>query len=315
MYEAMKTDFWQGRVDAQEGDAAPRWHQQVRPIDQQDRPGVALLGICCDEGVRRNQGRPGARLGPNAIRHALGSQAWHLHRPLYDAGNLHCDGRHLEQLAEEQATQVQTLLAQGHFPLILGGGHEIAYGNWQGLHRFAAGRLEGPIGILNFDAHFDLRRDERPSSGTPFRQIAEQCAAEGREFRYACLGVSETANTAALFARADALGVRYLLDDQLDPWDLCDVHALIDDFIAPLAALYLTVDLDVLPAAEMPGVSAPAPRGVPLAVLEALIDRVRRQAGQRLRLADLAEYNPEKDIDGRGARVAARLCHRLLRPL
>ncbi len=82
----------------------------------------------------------------------------------------------------------------GHFPLVLGGGHEVAFGSWSGLNRHLAGK--GRVGIINFDAHFDLRmKQEQASSGTPFFQIAEQCAAQGTPFHYACLGVAETANT------------------------------------------------------------------------------------------------------------------------
>jgi len=313
MYEPMKPGLWQGRSDPHESGDSRRWHHQVLPLEVEAAPGVALLGLCTDEGVRRNQGRVGARSGPNAIRQALANQAWHLSRPLYDAGNLHLEGNDLESFAAAQAEQVERLLAAGHFPLLLGGGHEIAFGNFLGLANFARTRLQGPIGVLNFDAHFDLRHDLRPSSGTPFLQIAEWCQARGQAFNYACLGVSETANTRALFERADRLGVHYLRDDEIGAWQLDGALALIDRFIEPLAALYLSIDLDVLPAATLPGVSAPASRGLSLAALEALIQRVKQCAGQRLRIADLAELNPSKDIDHRSARVAARLCHQILK--
>ena len=74
--------------------------------------------------------------------------------------------------------------------------------------------------------------------------------------------------------------------------------------------MYLTIDLDVLPAAVMPGVSAPAPYGVPMAVVEEIALRVK--ASGKLRLADMAEYNPRFDVDGHGARAAARLAWQLL---
>ena len=51
---------WQGRIDAEETGVTTRWHQHVRPWHAQARGGVALLGFACDEGVRRNGGRPGA---------------------------------------------------------------------------------------------------------------------------------------------------------------------------------------------------------------------------------------------------------------
>ena len=71
----------------------------------------------------------------------------------------------------------RTLLRAGHRVIGLGGGHEIAWASYQGI---AAGALQDDqrlarLGIVNFDAHFDLRQPEqagRGSSGTPFLQIA-----------------------------------------------------------------------------------------------------------------------------------------------
>ncbi len=154
-------------------------------------------------------------------------------------------------------------------------------------------------------------KQELASSGTPFFQIAEQCAAQGTPFHYACLGVAETANTQALFARAKALGVWHVLDEAMTQTELPALLSGLDAFIAHCDHLYLTIDLDVLPGNLMPGVSAPAARGVELAVIEPLIAHIR--ASGKLRLADLAEYNPTLDQDNRSARVAARLVHLLTR--
>ncbi|MEH6628450.1 MAG: formimidoylglutamase [Motiliproteus sp.] len=313
MYEEMKAEIWHGRIDDYEEGNALRWHQVVHPLDQVDQPGIALLGVCSDEGVRRNLGRHGARKGPNAIRHALAPMPLHLDAPIYDAGNIHCDLGDLDELSMLQADWVYKLLDQGHFPLLLGGGHEIAYGSFMGLQRFLSTRIDGPVGILNFDSHFDLRQDKHPSSGTPFLQIAHLCQQLNMPFHYAVLGISESANTRALFQRARQLNVSYMLDSQLNGWLIDDAYKMLEQFIAPLGALYLTIDLDVLPASVAPGVSAPAGRGIALEVLEALIEKARQLAGLKLRMADIAEYNPDLDIDRRTARVAARLCHLILR--
>lgn len=125
--------------------------------------------------------------------------------------------------------------------------------------------------------------------------------------------MAETANTAALFATARQLDVQMLFDEELQPWRLEQPLQRLRDFIEPCDCLYLTMDLDALPASQAPGVSAPAALGVPLATLEALIDILR--ASGKLRLADIAELNPELDQDQLTARTAARLIHRLTRPL
>jgi formiminoglutamase len=75
--------------------------------------------------------------------------------------------------------------------------------------------------------------------------------------------------------------------------------------IAQYDRLYLTIDLDVLPAREMPAVSAPAALGVPLAILLRIVEPLCRSG--KLQAVDLVEFNPQFDIDGQGARAAARL--------
>ncbi|WP_346659502.1 formimidoylglutamase [Pseudomonas sp. RIT-PI-AD] len=299
---------WQGRIDAAEGERALRWHQCVRAHAPAAQPGVALLGFACDEGVRRNQGRIGAAAGPRVLRQALANLAWHGRRAVYDAGDVSCPGEDLEAAQAELAARVAGLLDEGHLPLLLGGGHETAWGSFQGLVR---GRPQARIGVLNLDAHFDLRHAERPSSGTPFAQIADWQHARGQAFRYLCLGIAEPANSAALFDRAEALGAGWCLDEDIDAARLPALLERVEAFCAGVDAVQLSIDLDVLPAAVMPAVSAPAARGVALEHLEAILDRVK--ASGRLALAEVVEFNPRFDIDNQGARSAARLLWRLAR--
>ena len=209
-------------------------------------------------------------------------------------------------------------LRAGHRTIGLGGGHEIAWASYQALASALAGepRLQR-VGVVNFDAHFDLRQAERPgvgSSGTPFLQIAEARAAAGQSFSYLCLGISETANTQALFDRAKALGVRYVTDVEIDA---PQSEQALRSFVAANDTVYCTFCLDVLPPAVAPGVSAPSGLGVPLhraiALLRLLVTECRGAGGpDKLMLADVAEYSPPHDApDGRTGRTAARIVYEL----
>lgn len=311
MYHSPDMTNWQGRIDAAEGDQGKRWHQIVRSIDEaEDGKGIALIGFACDAGVARNHGRTGAKDGPAAIRSMLGNMPVHRCTSIADAGNVACVDDQLEDAQQELSTHVAALLQRGLLPIAMGGGHEIAFGSFGGLARHLAEQEKTPrIGVINLDAHFDLRMADRASSGTPFRQIAEDCAARGWPFKYCCLGISEFGNTQALFERARALGVRWLMDDDMHVGRLEQVLASVKDFLAEVDHVYFTICLDVLPAGVAPGVSAPAARGVPLEVVEPVIDTIAGSG--KLRLADIAELNPGRDLDQRTARVAARLLARV----
>lgn len=316
MHHKPDMSLWQGRTDDEtEGVLGQRWHQIVRPLEQvSNSEGIALIGFACDAGVARNHGRTGAKNGPGALRAILSNMPVRQCTAIADAGDVECTADHggdgLEHAQQILAEHIANVLGRGLLPIAMGGGHEIAYASFNGLARHLAHQQAVPrIGILNLDAHFDLRMAEQAHSGTPFRQIAEDCQAKGWPFHYCCLGISTFANTEALFQRAQALGVHWRLDEEMSIAHLDATLAMLSHFMENIDHLYLTVCLDVLPAAVAPGVSAPAARGVTLDVIEPLIDTA--SASGKLRLADVAELNPAHDIDNRTARVGARLIARI----
>lgn len=311
---------WQGRIDAGDGDAGRRWHQLVQPLESAAAAaGTVLLGFACDAGVARNQGRIGAASGPQVLRRYLANLAWHggADARLYDAGDVSCADGRLESAQAAYAARLAGLLRDGHRVVGLGGGHEIAWASYQGIAVALAGdaRLQR-LGVINFDAHFDLRQPEAAghgSSGTPFLQIAGARSEAGLPFEYLCLGISEAANTRALFDRATALGGRHVKDVDIG---LAGTESVVQDFVAGCDAVYCTFCLDVLPASVAPGVSAPSGLGVPLdravQLLRLVLAECRRGGRDKLVMADVAEFNPAHDaIDARTARAAARVVYEL----
>ncbi|MDY6055861.1 formimidoylglutamase [Micrococcus sp.] len=278
---------------------------------------TAFVGFASDEGVRRNSGRIGAVEGPDALRSALAPLA---HVPgtgvLVDAGDVvvtRGDDDAPGDLEEGQAAlagRIAGLLDEHTLTVVLGGGHETAYASYCGLA--GSGRVgEGTrVGILNLDAHFDLREAPRPSSGTPFLQALREAAASEHSLAYAVVGVSEATNTQVLFETAREHGVTWISDEHAQTADLSQVLRFVREFTDHVDVLYLTIDLDVLPAAVAPGVSAPAGFGVPYEVVHACVLEATRSG--KLALADVVELNPSLDVDGRTAKAAARLIHTIV---
>jgi len=309
--------LWQGRVDSPEAPFDQRWHQRVQPYSEftsgAGLPGIALLGFASDAGVTRNQGRSGARDGPDAVRKTLSNSAHHLDLPLYDVGNVVCMNNKLEAAQDYFAHQVTGLLNAQQRPLLVGGGHEIAYGSFKGWLDYVQ-QCGDPsaMGVINFDAHFDLRNQQEASSGTPFLQIAQLMAQEKLPFHYLCLGVSETANTQTLFKTADALDVQYCYDWQLR-WPYWEsIKTKLCEFAAAHRHLYVTIDLDVFPNAVAPGVSAPAAGGVELAMVESLLlelNKMRIAGATKVEMFEVAELNPHCDEALKTSRLAARLIY------
>ena len=77
MYQSPNKKIWTGRNDPFDGEDGHLWHHVVEVVDMEKNlvpaahPNqVAILGFASDEGVKRNQGRPGAKDGPDVIRKA-----------------------------------------------------------------------------------------------------------------------------------------------------------------------------------------------------------------------------------------------------
>ncbi|WP_061211405.1 formimidoylglutamase [Dermabacter hominis] len=314
-----KRSPWQGRVDG-EGTAHARWHQRVSLVSEDrppESPHVALAGFASHEGVRRNHGRVGAAEAPAALRSALASMALHGSLAsgevaLADWGDVATIGEALEEAQAAMGSLTATALGTegNRLTLVLGGGHETAWASYLGLREHLGGEGSDACrlpswGVLNLDAHFDLRSAPTPTSGTPFLQMAEAEAAEGRALNYAVLGIAEPGNTRALFETADALGVEYRTDLECLEMGAEGVARFVEEFAARIDVLYLTIDLDVLPAHTAPGVSAPAALGVDLPIIVAAVRAAARTG--KLSLMDIVELNPRFDVDGRTAKSAARL--------
>lgn len=311
MYQKPRSSWWTGRPSEEPQSI----YQHISLLDLNHPPQAldgtripALLGYCCDAGVKRNQGRPGSSEGPAAIRNALGRMP--LLRTgvseIADAGNIRTKAD-MEAAQEGFATHVGSLLQAGYFPIGLGGGHDISFAHYQGLRRVLPPKTR--LGIVNFDAHLDLRRPEpNPHSGSPFFQIAMAEKALGHPFEYLCIGARADANSQELWDRAAALGARVILRDTLSNSE--SVQKQVHAFMQQVDALYITIDLDGFSSAFAPGVSAASPMGFAPWEVRPLLQWLW-ESGKVVSM-DLAEMNPMYDTDGQTARLAASLIHEVL---
>lgn len=311
-YRSPEQDIWQGRTSG----ADLYLHEVVRLSDIENIPSsgaqqVALLGYACDEGVKRNQGRGGAEDGPAAIRKMMASLSNHLpvEKELWDAGDIVCSDEALDEIHEQTASGVSSILRKNIFPLVLGGGHDLAYPHYKAIKEVYPDRS---VGIINLDAHFDLRPvEEKRNSGTPFWQIARE--ADEWDFHYFCLGIQEESNNQKLYQLARDLGVQYISNREFRPENMKSIIPQLDTFIDEVDLVYLTVDMDGFSSAIAPGVSAPSPLGFGWEAAFALINHVC--ASGKLISADVIELNPAHDHDFATARLAARVAYEIIRKL
>lgn len=303
--------LWQGRSDSL---PAERFFQIVNLVDLTKHQLVpstnltfALLGFCCDVGVKRNLGRVGAKEGPLALRQALAKLPVHRNGDftLFDVGNIACDDDDLESAQAALGNLVAKLLENKIIPIVIGGGHEIAFGHYCGI---AEAFPKRNLGIINFDAHFDLRPytlESRGNSGTPFSQIAARRLQAGFNFDYLCLGIQPLGNTKSLFQRAQELNVSYITAEEIHGDGNKNLFNQLDNFLNLHENIYLTLCMDVFAQTFAPGVSAPQPLGLfPQQVMGLLRHIVK---SKRVISFDVAELSPPLDRDNITAYLAAAM--------
>lgn len=296
--------IWQGRLDGEEL-LYHRMFQRVKEESNYDAISTndfVLHGFAVDEGVRRNKGREGAKDAPDIIRKNMSNFPVILPDfSLLDFGNITCDDGDLENTQYTLAKNVSKVLLKGGKSLVLGGGHEVTYAHYLGVKTAFP---EQKIGIINIDAHFDNRQPEievGPTSGTGFWQIAQ----EG-EINSLHIGIQRNSNTLKLFDTAHQYGMKYILADELFFENLPSIYQRIDEFLEQVDYVYVTICMDVFNASIAPGVSAAAYNGI-FADSAFMHFYKRILSSEKLLALDVAEVNPQFDIQERTARLAACL--------
>lgn len=300
----MINNIWQGRLDGEEL-LYHRMFQRVRKENNYDAVSTndfVLHGFAVDEGVRRNKGRQGAKDAPDIIRKNMANfPVIFPDFSLLDFGNLTCNDGNLEETQNNLAKNVSKVLLKGGKSLVLGGGHEVTYAHYLGIKTAFP---EKKIGIINIDAHFDNRQPEDgvgATSGTGFWQIAQ----EG-EINSLHIGIQRNSNTLKLFDTAHQYKMKYILADEIFFENLPSIYQRINELLENVDYAYLTVCMDVFNASVAPGVSAAAYNGI---FADAAFMHFYRHIlkNEKLIALDVAEVNPDFDIQERTARLAACL--------
>lgn len=211
-----------------------------------------VVGVEEDFGVRGNHGRGGAqhsfgafleyflnfqhnRFFPAEEVAVLGAIV-----PTQSVGDDQLDALRSATAANDDTVKnvVQTIIERGAIPIVVGGGHNNAYGCLAG----ASVAAEGPVNCLNIDAHTDLRNMEGRHSGNGFTYALN----EGHLERYFMLGIQENYTPEHIWERIeeneniDLASFEDLMSGE-EVWD--DVYVRISELLGQSYGLELDTDV------------------------------------------------------------------------
>ncbi|MGB7841675.1 MAG: formimidoylglutamase [Salinimicrobium sp.] len=173
-----------------------------------------IFGIPEDIGVRANYGKAGTSAAWEAFLSAflnvqvnpylnpenlilLGELA--VSEEMHKAANIDISDPNYHQklgdlvvkIDEKVSAVVQAIIGAGKTPVIIGGGHNNAFGNIKG----ASKALQRPINVINIDAHTDLRKPDYRHSGNGFSYALKNAFLK----RYSVYGLHENYTPGYIF--------------------------------------------------------------------------------------------------------------------
>ncbi|WP_434362229.1 arginase family protein [Parasalinivibrio latis] len=286
----------------------------LSPLKDGGEAGLVLVGAATDLSEPDPKSAEGARLGPQAILETMKPiSRWPI--PVYSTPTLSDYDTSVEDVLSRQYQRLRELFQTRHLPVVLGGGHEVALSSYKALSDHAAeecGETRIPkIGVINMDAHFELRTTLAIRSGAAFHFAANHAKENGRPFQYMVLGIDEKANPASVLERARSLNAKWVTAKDMSKGHKKPLIALLDDFLADVDYLHLSIDLDVFSSALAPGVAMPQSQGISYSMATLVIDHLL--ASGKVRVIDIAELVPDFDWDNQTANLAVKLLRHIAR--
>ena len=257
--------------------------------------------------------RSGADAGPDAIRrhsvfyslrHGRGYLpeidpdlviADHLH--LVDYGDVAVVAGDVEETFLRAHAKLADILAAGAVPIVLGGDHALPLPVLQVL----SGKLNGKLGIVVFDAQFDMSYEPKYWAGSQWARAFELGVVEPENFVQ--IGLRGGRESLADKAVAEELGYRYYTIADVDELGIATVaQEALETATAGTEALYVSLDVDVVDPAHG-GQQYPEPAG--LSARE-LLRALRVLSRGPVAGFDVCGLAPRYDLQGHLSQLAAR---------
>jgi formimidoylglutamase len=274
------------------------------------QPVAAMVGVPFDTTTLM---RPGARFGPAAVREALAGclgydPNWGVDltagKPIADFGDVAVLQTDVSE-TWRRITEVTAAIGELGVPLVVvGGDHGVTFPVLRGVLQRGSAR----VGLVNLDAHFDVRplRGGQITSAMPFRFALEELDGALSPHNFVELGAGGWRGNHRYHAELEELGALVISTRELHRGDF-DVllGGALDRAADGVEGIWLSVDVDVLDAAFMPGTAAPGIAGLtPMQVMEIVWAFARRKGVLGI---DLMELAPIYDPAGVSSRFVAQL--------
>lgn len=290
---------------------------------------LSLIGVAIDLGA----GTPGVSLGPSAIRYAgVVERLQNIGYDVKDEGDIVAikpaspivAGTNLKNLDEvarvntELCHRVDTAMATGRFPLVLGGDHSIAIGTIAGVLQHKKN-----LGVIWFDAHGDINTAETSPSGNIHGMPVAVSLGLGHE-RLTSIGGSDkklnTKNIVFVGCRDLDFGERKILKElgitvfTMHEIDRLGMTEVMNRAIAIASegtdGIHVSFDLDSMDPIFVQGTGTRVPGGLTYRESHLALELIA--LSEKVVSAEFVEVNPIIDVKNETAKTAVALIGSLM---
>ena len=285
---------------------------------------ISLVGVPMDLG----QSRRGVDMGPSAIRYAgVKERLESLNHEVNDLGDIGIPAvnkqtthsNNLKNLPEvvlgnqRLAETVDHIVAEGSYPLVLGGDHSIAIGTLAGLYPHY-----NELGVIWYDAHGDINTPEISPSGNihgmPLAASLGMGHPDLTEIHYpspkikaenvVLIGIRDLDEAEKRIVKE--LNIKIYTMHEVDLLGMPEVISQAIEYLKyKTDGVHLSFDLDGIDPAEAPGVGTPVSGGLTYRESHLAMELLANSG--LITSAEFVEVNPMLDIRSQTAEIAVGL--------
>ena len=195
------------------------------------------------------------------------------------------------------------LLQEDKKPLFLGGDHSITYSTFSAFSKHFGAKNSA---LIIFDAHADAYQSFKPVSHEDMNRVLIEEKKLLPE-NLLLVGARKLFKPEREFLEKHSVQAISSEDVALKPF-----HSLqsIEEFLSSAKNLYLSIDIDVFDPSIAPGTGYLEEHGLLWKHFEGLLSTVLKR--DKLRAADLVEFNPLKDMEGKTLALCGNIIKKLL---
>ena len=217
--------------------------------------------------------------------------------PIFDIEDVDIEKTNIEKTNENIYNKIKSSLNEAEQLIILGGDHSITYPCFRAFSE----SFQNP-GMIIFDAHPDCMDNFKPATHEDFVKVLIEENKLKKE-NIILVGLRNWHKEEYKFLRDN--NIKFFSMKEISNENIHEISESIMTVAKNFGSLYISIDIDVVDPAFAPGTAYLEPAGLSSRELLYFLKRLRLL--KNLKIVDLVEINPDKDMNELTVKLGAKI--------